>query len=191
MTASTARYQHSGFFYAALQTNVASVLTTTELFYPNKVEPDTNTVDVVFEGGDARRHVYYAAEYTLTIDQDCFDLNALSAVFGKNKSTSTSNTPYTTEFTWMGEPAEARGASVGFVGKAHAIKNVAGTETSVDLVLWVPVATLTVARHTGLTTLAKSTMPQYKLSATLTTVNIVGGSLSGIPTGGAFYSIGE
>jgi len=191
MAPSTARYQYSGFYYGALQDNNSGSIRTTELFYPNKIEPDTNVIDIPFEGGDQRRHVYMLAEYTLTLDQDCLDLNAMSIVFGKNKVTSISDTPYATEYTWMGDTDEGGGASVGGVFKAHAIKNVAGVESAVDIVLWVPVATLTLARHAGLTTLAKGTFPQFKLSSNRTTVNIVGGTLSGVPTNGAFYSIGE
>jgi hypothetical protein len=194
MSASTARYQFYDFTYCAIQTSDGAgtpSIVTTQLFYPNKVVPSSNEIDIKFEGGGAVRHVYLNNEFSVTIDQDCLDINALSVIFAKSKSTSLTGTPFSTEFTPMGETTEGAGVSCGLVCKAPAIKNVAGVETVVTLVLWVPVGLLTVVKQPGFTTNAKMETPQFKLSGTRSSVNIIGGSITGAPSGGFMYAVGE
>jgi len=194
MAATTARYQFYDFTVAQIQTSDGAgtpAIVTTSLFYPNKITPNSQEVDIVFEGGGQRRHVFLNNEFSVTIDQDCLDAAALSAIFGKSKSTTLTGTPFATEYTPYGDTAEGSGVSCGGVFKCPAIKNVAGVESIVTLIVWVPVATLTLVKNVGMNTQGKGDMPQYKLSAVRSTVNIVGASISGAPTGGAFAYIGE
>lgn len=193
MAASTARYQIYDFFYGALQTSDGAgtpAIVTTQLYYPNKVIPSTAEVDIKFEGGGEVRHVFLDNEFTLDIAQDCLDDAANSVVFAKTKSTTLTNTPYTSELNFYGEAAEMAGASCGGIFKANAIKNVAGVESIVQLILWVPVGTLTLDKRPGFTTSAKGEQGGFKLSSKRSTVNIIGGAITGAPTGGFFYSVG-
>lgn len=193
MAASTARYQIYDFTYAALQTSDGAgtpAIVTTQLFYPNKVVPSTAEIDIKFEGGGAVRHVFLDNEFTLDIALDCLDDNANSVVFAKTKSTTLAGTPYASEYNMYGEVTEMAGAAAGGVFKANAIKNVAGVETIVTLILWVPVGTLTLNHRPGFTTSAKGEQGGFKLSATRSTVNIIGGAITGAPSGGFFYSVG-
>ena len=193
MAASTARYQFYDFTYAAFQTSDGAgtpAIVTTQLFYPNKVVPTTNEIDIKFEGGGQIRHVFLNNEFTVELDLDCLDDNANSIVFAKTKSTTLTGTPYATEYNMYGETTQTAGVSCGGVFKAPAIKNVAGVETVVTLILWVPVGLLTLTKLPGFTTGAKGEVSGYKFSATRTTTNVIGGSISGAPTGGFFYSVG-
>lgn len=194
MAASTARYFFYDFTYAALQTSDGGgtpAIVTTQLLYPNKVTPNTNEIDIKFEGGGQVRHVYLNNEFSVEIAQDCLDINALSIIYAKNKSTTLTGTPFSTEFTPMGDVVEGSGVSCGAIFKAPAIKNVAGVESVVTLMLWVPIGLLTVVKQPGFNTGAKGDMPAFKLSGTRTTKNVIGGSITGAPSDGFFYALGE
>lgn len=194
MAATTGRYFFYDFTSAVIQKSDGAgtpAIVSTSLLYPNKITPNSNEVDILFEGGGQRRHVYLNNEFSVEIDQDCLDAASLSAIFGKNKSTTLTGTPFATEYTPYGDTTEGSGVSVGGVFTCPAVKNVSGVETVVNLILWVPVATLTLVKNIGMNTGAKGDMPKYKLSAVRSTINIIGGAISGAPSGGAFCYIGE
>lgn len=193
MAVSTARYQIYDLIYGALQTSDGAgtpAIVTTQLYYPQKIVPSTAEIDVKFEGGGEVRHVFLDNEFTLDIAQDCLDDNANSIAYGKTKSTTLTGTPFATEYNMYGDTTEMAGAACGGVFKANAIKNVAGVETIVTLILWVPVGTLSLNKRPGFTTSAKGEPGGYKLSSKRTTLNIIGGAVSGAPTNGFFYAIG-
>lgn len=194
MAAPTARYQFYDFISADFQMSDGAgtpAIVTTSAFYPNKITPNVNEIDIAFEGGGQRRHVYLMNDFSVTFGQDCLDLNLIGALYAKTKSTTLTGTPFATEYTPMGDAADAAGAAAGAVFKCPAIENIAGVESIVTLILWVPTGIITNSKPIGMATSAKGDMPEFKFSAVRTTKNIIGTAISGAPTGGAFVYIGK
>lgn len=194
MAVSTARYQIYDFTSATLQTSDGAgtpAIVSTTLYYPNKVIPSTAEIDIKFEGGGAVRHVFLDNEFTVDFAQDCLDDAAMSVVFAKTKSTTLTGTPFATEYNMYGDTVEMAGAAAGGIFKGNAIRNIAGVEDIITFILWVPVGTLSINKRPGLTTSGKAEVGGFKLSATRTTANIIGGAISGAPSGGFFYAIGK
>lgn len=190
MAPPTGRYKIYDFYKAALQMNVATVLTETTFLYANKLDLKPQEKTITFAGDGKETLVYLTTSIVLEFTQDCIDLAALAAAFAKNKVT-TSIPAGLAELTWFGDLTEAGGVSAGFYGEAFAQKDVAGVQSIVKVRLWFPLGILTNAKPTGLSTSAKSDSPMLRLSAQRTTVDVVGAALPSVPTGGATYAIAE
>lgn len=190
MTASTARYLGYNLVTAYLQYNVASTVTEIQWFFANKFEMKSNTEDLVFEGDGNKMHVYLTSGLTVTLNGDAQNAAAISTVFGKSVvSTSVPNGG--SNLLWYGDAVEAAGVAAGLRMVGSAIKDVGGVQTVVNLCVWVPLGTATLAALGGADTLKKWSAGALTLSAVRGTKDVGGNALPSVPAGGAMYAVYE
>lgn len=190
MAAPTARYFGFNFVDAKIQYDVAGTRTEVDILYANTMGIETEEQNIEFEGDGQKRVLYVTTGMTVTLTPDAINVAAAGVLFGKTEVTA-SIPDSGTSLTWFGEVAESTGASAGLKAQMSAIKNVGGVESTVDLYLWIPLGTLTLAPVGDVTTAAKIGPQEWRLSAVRTSVDVSGDALPGVPTGGAFYALYE
>lgn len=190
MTASTRRYFGFNLYAAAFQRNVASVVTDVNLLFANKVAIKPSEKTITFEGDGQEKNLYFMTGMTVEYTPDVIDLAALATLFSKSEVTSGLPSGHAAG-TWMGESTETAGVSAGFWADANAIKDVAGVQSAVNVRLWIPLGTLTIGQPPGLNTAAKAEQMLWRLAAARSTLDVAGGALPSVPSGGAYYMILE
>ncbi len=162
----------------------------TDIYFANQLESERLTADIEWSGDGQQRQLNITTGMTLTITPDSLPMDALETAF--SKTAVTSGLPAgMTRGTWMGDLTESKGVSVGLRATANAIKQASGVESTVELILWIPQGTLTYGGAPGLTSGEKGAPEAFSLSTNRATQDILGGALPGVPSGGAFYLIGE
>lgn len=190
MAASTRRYFGFDFYQCLLQMKVAAAIVETPLLFANKLELKPQEKTITFAGDGQEKLVYLTTSIVAEFTQDTIDVRALSNAFLKNEVTA-GLVAGDAALTWFGDLVEAGGAAAGLSAYAHAIKDVAGVQSAVNIRIWFPVGTLTNAKPAGLATSAKADSPMLRLSANRTSVDLLGAALPSVPTGGATYAIVE
>lgn len=190
MAAPTMRYLAYNFTACYLQYNVAGTLTEVATFYPNKFSIKADDENIVFEGGGNKKTVYVTTGMTVEFTADAINVAAAGTVFGKtNVTTSVPNSG--SNLNWFGELTESAGITAGLRAVGSATKDVAGTQTTVNINLWIPQGTLTLAPIDGVETAKKWGGHTFRLGATRATTDAAGVALPSVPAGGAFYGIYE
>jgi hypothetical protein len=190
MAASTRRYFGFDFYLCNLQMKVAAAIVETPFLFANKLDLKPQDKTITFAGDGQEKLVYLTTAIVAEFSQDTIDVRALSNAFLKTEVTA-GLVAGDAALTWFGDLVEAGGAVAGLSAYAHAIKDVGGVQSAVNIRLWLPVTTLTNAKPTGFTTSAKADTPMIRLSANRTSVDLLGAALPGVPTGGATYAIVE
>jgi len=171
---------------------VMKTLAEIDLLYANKIEIEAEEQTITWAGDGQQRSVYVTRGMTATLPTDCLSVAAAARIF--NKTPVTANLPAgLTTMTYFGEPAETGGVSAGLWAEGYAIRRnaISGAEDRIDMRLWIMLGTLTLGGAPGLATGEKSGQMVYKLGAVRSTVDVTGTALPGVPSGGAFYAIGE
>jgi hypothetical protein len=193
MTMATGNYFAYEFTDAKIQVSdgeVTPAIVEVDLLYANTIEISLEETTYTFEGDGQQRQFFATRGMTLQIRPDCLTLAAAETIFGKTAVTAGLPTGMD-RLLWFGDAEESKGVSAGFVGRAIATKNDAGVETTMEIALWVPLGTLTLGGPPTLQTGQKAGQQTYRLSAVRTAVDVIGGALPTVPTGGAFYAISE
>lgn len=162
----------------------------TDLLYANQIEVNAEETSYVFEGDGQRRELFGLRGMSILFRPDALTIAAAEAVFAKTAVTSSLPTGLA-RLTWFGDEAEGKGVAAGFYGRAYAVKNDGGVESTVTIRLWIPLGTLTLGPAPTLQTGQKVGQQTYRLAAVRTSKDVIGGALPGVPTGGAFYAIAE
>jgi hypothetical protein len=166
-------------------------LVETNVEYPEKIELKAKDEDITFKGGGQERSVYVTTALTAELAPDCLNVAAAGAVFGKD-AVVTGLPDGLTSLVWFGELSDTTGVAAGLWGEGSAIKRTtSGVESRVDIRVWLPLGTLTLNGGPTLETAKKAGQHTWRLGATRTTKNVIGGELPGVASGGAFYAIAE
>ena len=190
MAASTRRYFGFDFYLCNLLMKVSAAIVKTPFLFANKIDLKPEQKTITFAGDGQEKLVYLTTAIVAEFTQDTIDLNALSAAFLKTEITA-GLPAAASALTWFGDTVEAGGATAGLEAYAHAIKDVAGVQSAVNVYIWLPVGTLTNAKPPGFTTAAKADSPMVRLSANRTSVDLLGAALPTVPSGGATYAVVE
>lgn len=157
---------------------------------PNKVGFEADQETITFDGGNTLDKIFLMTGLNLTFDADCLPIGALAGLFNSPLVT-TGLTGYSRRF-YGGNSAANTGITAGFRGRAAATKFVDGAQVGTVVVdVEVFAGTLTQTSGPTLASKGKSDPTQFRLAATQTTKDVIGGALPGVPTGGSFYSISE
>lgn len=162
----------------------------TDVLFTNSIEFDNEETFLNFEGDNQTKQAYILSNITAKLSPDCLSIDAIETVFSKTAVTASLPTGLT-RLTWFGDNVESAGVAAGLYVEGHAIKNSSGVETTVDFRLWVPLGTMYLSGPPSMTTKEKAGKQQYILTASKTSVDVIGAALPGIPTGGAYYAIAE
>lgn len=176
---------------AKLLTPGSPTIIETDVLYANKVEFVTDRTELTFEGDASSRKVFITSGITANLSPDCIDVGALETVFAKTPVTA-GLPAAVARATYFGELDESRGVTAGLYGRGFAIKDDgAGTESIEDIEIRIFKGTLTLSGPPNLQTKQKASQQVYALSAVRTATDLNGAALPSVPSGGAFYWIGE
>lgn len=172
------------------QHDAAGTITETEFPWPNALKPSQQTETFTWRGGGARKDVTVLSAVNFTLDLDAIPLAAHKTVFGKSEITAADVTPADiSTLVGFGGGNDRGGVTRGIRAVAHAYAG--DTETAVDMLIWIPVATITVSALPGLNAGGVSDKFQYNISCTKTAVDITGGAITGASSDGEYLFIGE
>lgn len=166
----------------------AAAIVPVDLFYARTVAPDPQIQTLAFEGDDTTQEIDEIQYLRYVITCDKRDWDAVQRIFAKTKTLA----PDADE-TWgmyFGDDAEVAGVSAGLrydikAKDESATPNVAYTERTT-----VPKGVLKLIRPKQVEWKAKATFDLH-FTAEKTTVDLVGETLSGVPSGGAYYRVGR
>src|SRR5262245_4766761 len=133
MAASTARYFGFDFFAASLILAASTV----NFLFANKIDLKPQEKTITFAGDGQELLIYLVTAIVAEFTEDCIDLPALSAAYGKNKVTAGLPSGLA-ELTWFGDKTEQGGVAAGMYADAHAIRDIGGTQVAKDIRIWIP-----------------------------------------------------
>lgn len=159
-----------------------------DLFYARTVAPDLQIQTLTFEGDDTSQEVDEIQYDRWTITCDKRDWDAIQRIYGKTKVLLPD--PDETWGMWFADDNETAGIAAGLRYDVKAkdesvTPNVAYTERTTY-----PVGVLKLIRPTQAEWKAKRTL-QLNFTASKTTTDLLGDTLSGVPSGGAYYRVGR
>lgn len=185
-------YKVFGFKKLFFQHDAAGVLTSVEFPWPNALKPASETQDFTWEGGGARKKVTVLIAVNWTLDLAAIPLSAHKTVFAKAEITDPGAADALFDVSTMvgfGGGNDISGVTRGMYATANAYAG--DTDSAIEIAVWAPIATITLAQIAGLSTGGVADMTQYNISATKTSVDITGGTIAGASSGGEFFFIGE
>jgi len=157
-----------------------------DLFYARTVAPDPQIQTLTFEGDDTSQEIDEIQYLRYTITCDKRDWDAVQRIFAKTKVLDSD--PDETWGMWFGDDNEVAGVAAGLRYDVKAkdesvVPNEAYTERTT-----VPKGVLKLIRPTQAEWKAKATF-QLNFTAEKTTKDLLGATLSGVPTKGAYYRV--
>lgn len=164
----------------------SAAIAAVDLFYARTVAPDPQIQTLPFEGDDTTQEIDEIQYLRYTITCDKRDWDAIQRIFGKTKVLAPDS-----DETWgmyFGDDAEVAGVAAGLrydikSKDESATPNVAYTERTT-----IPKGVMKLIRPTQAEWKAKSTF-QLNFTAEKTTTDLLGVTLSGVPSGGAYYRV--
>lgn len=163
----------------------------TEFPWPNKLTPSSDQVTYEWQGGGQKKKVIALVAQNWTIDLDAVPSAAHKSLFGKSEITDPGVADALFDVSTLvgfGGGNDTSGVTVGMRAVANALAG--DGEDVVELDLWAPVCVVTLAAAMGLTSGGIGDKTQYAISATKTTVDITGGTITGASADGEFFFIG-
>lgn len=174
------------------QYDSAGAIAETEFPWPNALKPATETQDYTWQGGGSRKKVTSLIAVNYTLDLDALPLSAHKTVFAKSEITDAGVADSyfdISTLTGFGGGNDVSGVTRGVRATANAYAG--DTDVAVEITLWIPVATITLAQIAGFSSGNIADKTQYNISATKTAVDITGAAIAGASSGGEFFWIGE
>lgn len=182
-------YQFKKLFF---QRASGAAIVETEFPWPNKLAPNGETQTFTWQGGGRRKDLVILLAQRWTLDLDAVDSAAHASLFDKNEITDPGVADAYFDISTLvgfGGGSDASGVQAGMRAVANALKG--DSEETVELNLWAPVCTITLAAAMGLNTDGTADKTQYSISATKTTKDITGATIAGAASDGEFFFIGE
>ncbi len=179
MAAANARYRIIGVEHAEILVNNGAdpaAIVPHDVHFIREVAFDTQVQDITFEGDNQAVRKYMLNGITAVLRSDTWDLQAISAAFGKNEVTAGLPDGVTGR-TYFGDAAEAAGVRCGLAVEVMA-ENIA-TNANERLRLVVPVGLLSVVRPPALQYNTKAGL-EVNFSGEKTTTDIAGADLPGV-----------
>jgi hypothetical protein len=167
-----------------VQINEADAIVPIELFYARTVAPDPQITNIVYEGNDTSQTEDDQTRIDVVVTCDKQDLASIARIFNKTRVAA----PMTgMEWgTWWGDADEIAGAQVGLYYETRFKDESVSPYESRAMRTWFPNGTLKVRRLGQAEYGAKQTM-LLNFSFERTTTDILGDTISGIPSGGAYF----
>lgn len=175
-----------------IQKNTTGTIVETELEWPNKLTPASETQTYEWQGGGSKKKITLLIAQNWTLDLDAVNNSQHASLFTKAEVTDAGAADAYFDVSTLvgyGGGNDASGITVGLRAVANSLMG--DTETVQELNLWAPVCTMTLAAAMGLTSGNIADKMQYSFSATKTTVDITGATITGAASDGDFFFIGE
>lgn len=182
-------YQFKRLFF---QRASGAAIVETEFPWPNKLAPNGETQTFTWQGGGQRKDLIILVAQRWTLDLDAVASAAHADLFGKDEITDAGAADSYFDVSTLvgfGGGDDAGGVSAGMRAVANALAG--DSEETVELNLWAPVCTITLAAAMGLNTDGTADKTQYSISATKTAIDITGADIVGASDDGEFFFIGE
>lgn len=164
-----------------------------DIYLPNKWNLSNKEKSFTYAGGDQEIERTQVLGYSGELDVDCLPLATHMALFSLTANSTALPDSYTS-MVYGGGTTERAGvtAELYLECSAKRIDATTGAETDVTVRHTWWVVTVSGVTPGGLNTGDKADITKYRVTASKTSVDCAGGALpSGVPTGGAFYSIFE
>jgi len=164
-----------------------------DVYLPNKFDLNVREKEFTYAGGNTEISNTNVLGYDGTLSADCLPLATIMGLFGL----STNSTALPDSYTGMvygGGTTERNGvtAELYLEGAAKRVDASTGAVTDVTIRKTYWVCTVSGVKSGGWNTGDKADLSAFKVSAQNTTVDVAGGALpSGVPSGGAFFSVFE
>lgn len=172
------------------QYDAAGTLTEVAFPWPNALKPSQQTETFSWRGGGSRKDVTVLAAVNYTLDLDAIPLAAHKTLMGGSEITAADGfSGDISTIVAFGGGNDVGGVTRGMRALAHAYAG--DTEIAVDVILWMPIVTITVSALPGLNAGAVADKFQYNISCVKTAVDITGDTITGAPSGGAYLYVGE
>lgn len=184
-------YKIYEFTHLYVQKNNSGTIVETELHWANKLTPASEQQTYEWQGSGSKKKVSVLIAQNWTADLDAVDLAAHATIFTKAEVTDAGVADSYFDVSTLvgfGGGNDAAGVSRGMRAVANAYAG--ATDTPVTLNIWAPVCVWTLSASPGLQSGNVADKTQYSISATKTTVDITGATITGAASDGDFYFIG-
>lgn len=172
------------------QRSVSGAIVETEFKWPNKLTPQSELQTFQWEGGGQKKKIVVLTAQNWDLDLDAVPNAQHATIFGKGAITSgVPATMVQNTAVGYGGGSDAGGVTVGMRAVANALRG--DTEQVVKLDVWAPICTVTLAQAMGLQAGNIGDKTKYNISATKTTKDITGLTISGASSDGEFFFIAE
>ena len=187
----TTYYKVYEFTKLFLQRDNAGTIQEVQFPWPNALKPSSEQQTYEWSGGGVKKKSSILIAQNWTLDLDAIPNAQHAQLFGKSAITAiTGMTTFDlTTLVGYGGGSDAQGISVGMRATANAYAG--DTEIPVEVNIWAPVCTVTLAAASGLSSGNVADKMQYNISATRTAKTITGVTIAGASADGEFFYIGE
>ena len=192
MTFDGTYYKVYEFTKAYIQQNNSGTITETELKWANKLTPSSETVSYEWQGSAQKKKITLLIAQNWTLDLDAIPNSVHKSLFSKSEISAAGAAGSLFDISTLvgyGGGNDASGITVGLRAIANCLMG--DTETTNTLALWAPICTMTLAQAMGLQSGNVADKTQSSFSATKTTVDITGATITGASSDGEFFFIGE
>lgn len=182
-------YQFKRLFF---QRASGAAIVETEFPWPNKLAPNGETQTFTWQGGGRRKDLKILVAQSWTLDLDAVPSAAHAELFDKDEITDAGAADAYFDVSTLvgfGGGSDTSGVQAGMRAVANAL--IGDSEETIELDLWAPLCTVTLAAAMGLNTDGTADKTQYSISATKTTEDITGADIVGASSDGEFFFIGE
>ncbi len=158
-----------------------------DLKFINKATPSADSQEFTYSGDGLTRKQKKTTGYQVVLSADCLTQDARETIFSMTAVTSGLPAAYT-RGVWEGTTTELAGVACGvwLEGTATKVDATTGVESSVYLRRWWPVGRIVYDGPPEQESSNKFGLDQYTFTASKTSVDICGGALPSVPSGGAF-----
>lgn len=167
-----------------IQKNEADAIVPLELFYARTVAVDPQITNIVYEGNDTSQTEDDLTRIDVVVTCDKQDLATIARAFSKARITAPMAGMEWGD--WWGDADEIAGAQVGLYYDVRFKDESVSPYEVRTMRTWFPNGTLKVRRLQQAEYGAKQTM-LLNFSFERTTTDVLGDTISGIPSGGAYY----
>jgi hypothetical protein len=175
-----------------IQSNNSGAIAETEFPWPNALKPASEQQTYEWSGGGQKKKISLLIAQNWTLDLDAIPLAAHKTIFGKTEITDAGVADAYFDISTLvgfGGGNDAGGVTRGLRATANALGG--ATEEAVEINLWAPICTVTLSAAMGLSAGNIADKTQYSFSATKTTVDVTGATITGASSDGEFFFIGE
>lgn len=171
------------------QSDLAGVITETKFPWANALKPAYEQQTFEWAGDAQKKKISILIAVNWTLDLDVIPLAAHRTVFGKAEITAAPAVFDKTTMVGFGGGNDGAGVTRGLRAVANAYAG--DLETPVEVNIWAPITTITLAQIGGLSTSTIGDKTQYNISAKKTAIDIAGAAIAGASAGGEFFYIAE
>lgn len=155
--------------------------------WPNALRPNYEQQTYTWQGGAQRKIINLLIAVNWTLDLDAIPLLGHKTVFGKTEITAAPADFDISTMVGFGGGSDKSGVTRGLRAVANGLSG--DGETAVEVNIWAPIATITLAAVGGLSSGNIGDKTQYSISCTKTAVDIAGDAITGASSDGEFFYV--